>query len=152
MRTLQAGILATAVIVFGTVVIAQRSGAPARRGGTAPAAAGMRVIASAKELMHAIVIPSSEVVFKMASEQPKSDADWQTVRLQSLALAESANLLLMPGRGPDATTWNQMAKAQMDAALAAVKAADAKNADALDTASNNIYETCDNCHNKYMKK
>ena len=145
MRRFQ-GVVAAAMMLLATGVWAQQ------RGEGAPATGGMRVIATPKELMHAIVIPSSTVVFKLAGDQPKNADEWQQVRLQSLALAESANLLLMPGRGPDATTWNQMAKAMMDAASAAVKAADAKNADALDTASNDIYETCDNCHNKYMKK
>lgn len=150
MRRFQAAVVAGVILLLGTAAVAQRSTAPAGRGGAA--ANGMRVIATSKELMQAIVIPSSDVVFKIAGDQPKNADDWEKVRFQALALAESANLLLMPGRGPDATTWNQMSRAMMDAALAAVKAADAKNADALDMASNNIYETCDTCHNKYMKK
>ena len=150
MRRFQAGVVTAVVLLFGTAIAAQRSTAPAAQGGGS--AGGIRVIATAKELMHAIVIPSSEVVFKLAGDQPKNADEWQKVRFQSLALAESANLLLMPGRGPSATPWNQMAKGLMDASLSAVKAADAKNADALDTASNAIYESCDTCHNKYMKK
>ena len=118
---------------------------------TAPAPE-IKPIATAKELMLAIVIPSSDAVFKIAGEQPKTEDDWQKVRTNALAVAESGNLLLMPGRGPDAAEWKQMSKAMLDASLLAVKAADGKNVDALDMASNTLFETCDTCHNKYMKK
>ena len=143
--------VASAVVTMGAVLTAQCTGAgTGNEGGSGTS--GLRVMATSQELMHAIVIPSSDVVFKLAGEQPKSDDDWQKVRFQALALAESGNLLMMPGRGPDSTTWNQMSIAMMDAASAAVKAADSKNIEALDTASNAIYESCDTCHNKYMKK
>ena len=145
------GALAGAVVMMGAVLAAQCSGTGTGND-SGSNTSGLRVIATSQELMHAIIIPSSDVVFKLAGEQPKSDDDWQKVRVQALALAESGNLLMMPGRGPDTTTWNQMSIAMMDAASAAVKAADTKNVEALDAASNTIYESCDTCHNKYMKK
>ena len=45
-----------------------------------------------------------------------------------------------------------VALAQRDAAMMAVKAIDAHDGDALSNASDARYETCDNCHNRYMKK
>ena len=148
MRRFQ-GAVASAVVTMAAVLAAQCTGTGTEgQSGTS----GLRVMATSQELMHAIVIPSSDVVFKLAGEQPGSDDDWQKVRFQALALAESGNLLMMPGRGPDSTTWNQLSIVMMDAAAAAVKAADAKNLEALDAASDAIYESCDTCHNKYMKK
>jgi hypothetical protein len=91
-------------------------------------------------------------VFKVASEPPKDAAGWDHARNQAIALAESANLLLIDGRAPDRGDWVTLAIAQRDAAMVAVKAIDARNADALSNASDALYETCDNCHNKYMKK
>jgi cytochrome c556 len=42
--------------------------------------------------------------------------------------------------------------AQRDAAVAAIKAAESRDSDALSNASDALYETCDNCHKQYMKK
>jgi hypothetical protein len=149
MRKFQLVAAVAAVMLIGTVLSAQqRSAAKTARA----AATGMRAIMTPAEVMQAFTIPASDAVFKIAGDQPKSADDWKQVRLQSLALAESANLLLVPGRGPDAASWNQMSTAMMTSALSAAKAAEAKNLDALDTASNDIYESCDNCHKKYMKK
>ena len=143
--------LAGAVVMMSAVLAVQCSGTgTGNDSGSNPS--GLRVIATSQELMHAIIIPSSDAVFRLAGEQPKNDDDWQKVRVQALALAESGNLLMMPGRGPDTTTWNQMSIAMMDAASAAVKSADSRSVDALDAASQAIYESCDTCHNKYMKK
>lgn len=149
MRTVHGFMGAAALLLVATAVAAQR--APAR-GGIVEAPPELTALATSRELMLAIVIPSSNVVFKLAGEVPKDAEQWQEVRLQSLALAESANLLMMPGRGPDDGQWNHMGKLMLDAAKAAVKAADARNANALESASNAIYESCDSCHDKYMAK
>jgi hypothetical protein len=132
------------VLLVCTPAIAQRA--------TAPAQASMRPVASVADLMHGLVIPASDVVFTAASTPPTKAADWENVRVQALLVAESANLLMMAGRGPDRTQWNQMANAQFEAALVAVDAAKKKDVKALETASDSLYGTCDNCHSKYMKK
>jgi cytochrome c556 len=150
MRKVYGVMVAAGMLLAATSVRAQR--APAVPAGIVEAPAEMQALATPRELMLAIIIPSSKVVFTLAGDVPKDAEQWQEVRLQALALAESANLLMMPGRGPDTGAWNHTAKLLLDAASAAVKAADARNADALDSASNAIYESCDSCHNKYMAK
>lgn len=117
-------------------------------GATAP----MKAVSSVKDLMLAITIPTSEAVFKGASEPPKDSAGWLHLQLQALALAESANLLMMDGRGFSGAEWTKLSVAQRDAALVAMKAAVARNGDALSNASDALYETCDNCHARFMKK
>ena len=142
-------------VVFAATLAGVTVGAQPQQAKTAPPAAahgGMKAVATVKEVMLAITIPTSETVFKAASDPPKAAADWDHARSQALALAESANLLLMEGRAPDREAWTTLAVAQREAAMVAVKAIDAKNADALSNASDALYETCDNCHNKYMKK
>ena len=150
-RTVLLASLAFAATLAVVTVGAQPQGAKAAPA-SAAAHGGMKAVATVKEVMQAITIPASETVFKAASEAPKDDAGWEHARRQAIAVAESANLLLVEGRAPDRATWVTMAIAQRDAAMLAVKAIDAKNGDALSNASDALYETCDNCHNKYMKK
>ena len=71
---------------------------------------------------------------------------------KALALAESANLLLIPPRLITTGSWGKWAVAQRDAALAAVAAARKKDGDALSEASNALYETCEGCHKVYLPK
>jgi hypothetical protein len=145
-----------ASLVFAGALASVTVGAqqPAKAAHTATPAqhTAQKAVASVKDVMLAITIPTSETVFKAASDAPKDAAGWEQTRMQAIALAESANLLLIDGRGPRGEQWVTFAVAQREAALKAVAAIDAKNADALSTASDALYETCDNCHNKYMKK
>src|SRR4026208_2189892 len=70
-------------------------------------------------------------------ERPDGDGDPPGARrgdLQGKALrvAESANLLMMPGRARDEDRWMQDAKLMLDAGRAAYRAARAKDLAALD--------------------
>lgn len=130
------------------VTVSQTASKPA----AAPAPASIRTVATVKQLMHIAVIPSSDAVFKAAGEPPKTDDAWSEVRDCALALAESGNLLMIGTRVQDRLSWLRFSRAMVDAAAGAAKAAEAKNADALSTASDQIYETCETCHAKYMKK
>ncbi len=49
------------------------------------------------EMMTRIVQPSSDAVFYVARTPPQTDEDWRRLENQTLMLAESANLLLLPG-------------------------------------------------------
>lgn len=119
----------------------------------APVASGaMKPVGSIKDVMKAITIPTSSVVFKAASEPPKEVGGWESVQSQALALAESANLLMIAGRAPKGADWNRFAAAEREAAVVAMKAAASHDADALSNASDALYETCSNCHAQYMPK
>jgi hypothetical protein len=134
---------------IATTAAAQRGTSASGRGS---AAAAPTPLASVKDLMLAIVIPSSAIVFQVASEPPKDDKGWADARLQALAVAESANLLMLPGRVKPGPEWMQTAVKQRDVAMLAVKAIERKDAAALEQASNDLYEASDSCHNKYMDK
>src|SRR5690349_19045242 len=107
-------------------------------------------IADAKQLMHAIVIPMSNVVFRVEVEAPKDDKEWETVQNAALALAEAGNLLMIPGRAKDNAEWMKRAESLIDVSVKAKKAADEKDADAVVKIGYEIFDVCAACHDQYM--
>lgn len=73
-----------------------------------------------------------------------------TVRNAAVALTESGNLLMMVPRAKGGGEWMKRAQELIDTGEAAMRAADAKNADRLFTIGGDIYEACSNCHRQYM--
>lgn len=82
---------------------------------------------------------------------------WQAVENASLALAESTDLLLKPGRfcsngkpvpveNPD---WPRFVAQLHDAAMQANKAAQAKSTDDMLDAADAVGKSCSACHNVY---
>src|SRR5665213_2291108 len=58
-------------------------------------------VGNMSQLMINIIYPTSNALFYVDREEPKTDVQWNTLADQSLMLAESGNLLLMPGRARD---------------------------------------------------
>jgi hypothetical protein len=108
--------------------------------------------------------------------QPRTDEEWKTVRNSAITLIEAANLLSMPGRrvaathGPTDTppgngelshaemqqridsthdSFTQFARNLQDAALKALSAIEAKDAQGLMDAGGTIDEACEACHMTY---
>jgi hypothetical protein len=187
-RTLAGALLVVAVWVSSAPVLTQapaRGGGaskPAGQTGTPPAAPGGRGAGSGRkldanlaQLMRGIIYPSSNVVFAAQSElnfPPVKDpatspnlltstyGGWQAVESAALALAESANLLTIPGRmcsngvpapvtRPD---WVKFTQGLREAGLAAYKAAQAKSQDAIVDASGTVADACSACHEVYRDK
>jgi hypothetical protein len=119
-----------AVIVVGTSALAQ--------------------VASVKQLMLDFIHPASnDLLLCIHRGGPKDDADWASVRRSALALAESGNLLAIPGRARDQGDWIKDAKMLADAGTAAYKAAQAKDASALAAVADSLDASCTACHRKY---
>lgn len=148
MKAARITLAAAAFVTMVTVGFAAQT--PQR--GAPPSAAGIRTVASVMQVMQAMIKPSSDAVFAAGGEPPKDMAGWITVEYQAIALAESGNLLMIGNRVKDTGDWMKMSRAMVDASAAALKAAQAKNAGAMSTASDAVYETCENCHMKYLKK
>jgi len=110
-----------------------------------------RPIATVKEIMTALTVPSSDAIFDAQSEPPKTDEGWATVSTRALVLAEAGNLLMIGSRAKDKKEWMTRARAQVDAAVAVMKAATARDVESLSTAANALNETCDACHARYMQ-
>jgi hypothetical protein len=116
----------------------------------APAAARpTRNVGSMSDLMVKIIYPTSDALFYIESRTPKNDAEWIALEGQALMLAESANLLMMPGRARDQKQWMADAKLMLEAGAAAVKFAKTKNVDAISGLSDQLLESCTSCHKHY---
>lgn len=141
---------------------ASPSPAPGTGGGSASAdgASPYRMAASVDEVMDAILDPAADVIWdsvgtiitveKTEELEPKTDEDWMRVRYAAMTVAESGNLLMMPGRAPDDADWIKMSQALIEVGSRAVKAADAKDKVALFDAGGEIYSVCTACHEKYL--
>lgn len=146
--------------------------APAGRG----AAAQPRVYADMLQLMRSVLYPASNVIFTAQSDDPASfkpalrpstSSDpftsvwggWTAVEHSGLALAEAANLLIIPGRlcanGKPApiqnADWQMWVQELRDAGMAAYKAAQTKSQDAILEAAAVVSDSCAHCHNKYRQ-
>jgi hypothetical protein len=118
------------------------------------------VVASVKQLMNGIIDPAADVVFGSVStiitaegteeRAPRTDEEWETVGNSAVALAESANLLMMDGRAIDAD-WIRIAKEMADASLVALKAVEAKDPEAVLASGEGIYMSCETCHQRYQR-
>jgi hypothetical protein len=108
--------------------------------------------ATVKQVMVTMTIPASDAIFSAASETPKDAKGWQEVRNAAVTLAESGKLLIAGGLAKDSTTWVDMARALVAQAQATQKAVDAKDADALAQAGDDVYATCETCHERYMER
>ena len=126
--------------------------------------------------MRGILYPSSNVIFAAQDDlsefTPPADPStspnpltttyggWQAVENAALALAESANLVLLPGRmcsnGKPAPVqradWVKYAQGLRDAGMAAYKAAQSKSQDAMVEVSGTVAEACSACHDVYREK
>lgn len=81
---------------------------------------------------------------------PHTDEEWIAVRNHAAIVAESANLLMIPGRAFNQEDWMAKARALADAAAVAIQAAEVKDPEALFDAGGEIYQACSNCHAKYL--
>ena len=116
-------------------------------------------VASIEQIMETIVHPSATVVFQSVGTvftmqgveeiAPKTAAEWTVVQNNSLALAEAGNLLMMEGRAVDREGWMLAARGLVDKAERAMKAAEAKDTDALFTANSDVFIACTDCHKTY---
>lgn len=96
-----------------------------------------------------IIYPASDAIFYITTRTPTSDAEWTELQGKALAVAESANLLMMPGRARDQERWMADAKLMLDAGRTAYRAARAKDVAALEAVNDALYESCTSCHQHY---
>jgi hypothetical protein len=158
---------AITVAVVVPVVSMQAQGAAPR--GAAPDVDLLHV-------MRGILFPSANVVFAAQDDltvwKPAADPStspnpltstyggWTAVENASLALVESANLLLIPGRlcssGKRAPVqradWIKFVQGLRDAGNAAYKAAQSKSQDAIVAATGDLADACSACHAVYREK
>jgi hypothetical protein len=128
-------------------------------------------------MMRGILFPNANVVFAAQGADPaeipqaadpalatdplaSTYGGWQAVENSGLALAEAANLLIIPGRqcangraAPvENADWVNFVQGLRDAGMTAFKAAQSKNQDSILEASDVVTTACANCHDKYREK
>jgi cytochrome c556 len=140
--------------------------------------------ATVKDLMLAIIDTNADVVWESVSSvsnekglvetRPQTDEDWQKVRRGAVALAEGANMLMIPGRrvarpgeksetpgvelepeemdaliAKDPAAFHKRAADLRTAALEILDAVDKKDADKVFAIGEHIERACENCHSHY---
>jgi len=139
-------------------------------------AAAPKVDANLLQLMRGILYPASNVVFAAQEDvsklAPVADPSvspnpltstyggWLAVENAGLALAESANLIALPGRvcsnGKPAPVqradWLKYTQGLRTAGLAVYKAAKTKNPDAIVEVAGMVSDACAACHDVYREK
>ena len=177
--------IALHAVLLGVIVTAgacQKAAPPADA--AAPVQPTYAPTATIKDLMLSIVDPSADVVWLSVTTvqsaagtvdtAPKNEEEWQKVRQGAIALAEAANLLIMPGRhvakpgeksetpgvelepsemevliNKDRAAWEKRARALHDAALNVVKAVDTKDSQKVFEVGEEIEVACESCHRQY---
>jgi hypothetical protein len=169
----------TCALVAGLAVVLVTAQAAPRQATPAPAGkagATAKVDATLAQLMRGVVYPASNVVFAAQGDLGKFPAaadpavspnpltstygGWQAVENASLALAESVNLLMLPGRlcsnGKPAPVrradWAKFADGLRQAGMASYKAAQKKDQDAMVEASGAVADACSACHEVYRDR
>jgi hypothetical protein len=169
------GLMGMVVLVVGC---ATQSPAPA----PAPAGPTATPHANLAQVMRGIPFPNSNIIFDTQSLDPEAQKDkkpgdtsapvgasaqynsvyggWQAVENAALALQETANLIMIPGRlcengkpvplGDE--DYKKAATGLIEAGRVAYKAAQSKNLDAMLEAGGTVTDACAACHEKYRDK
>jgi hypothetical protein len=172
-------LLAGVAVSFGQTAPA-RGAAPPAGGAAQPAgrgAAQMTTHGNLAQLMKGVFFPNSNIIFAAQDTDPStvkpapdpstatdpiqsSYGGWEAVQNAGIALAEGANLLMVPGRrcsngremplnDPD---WPKFVQAMKDAGVASAKAAQSRNLDNMLMAADAMTTACGNCHDKFREK
>lgn len=114
---------------------------------------------SVSEIMLSVLEPASDTLWDNAGwiesaagyEElyPTTDEGWAFVRAQAAVVAESGNLLALPGRALDNDAWMIYSQGIVDAGLTAMKAADERNEEDFFQAGATLYSVCTACHQAY---
>jgi hypothetical protein len=130
-----------------------------------------------RQVMRGILFPNSNVVFLAQGTDPATvpkDADgttsvnplasvyggWEAIENSSIALAEAANLLTIPGRTcangkpvpVQNADWQRFVQGLRDAGIASYRAAQTKDMDKMLDAADTLTNACSECHDVYREK
>ena len=106
--------------------------------------------ATMKQLMLDMIYPASnDILLLIYRGGPKDENEWAAARRDAMNLAESGNLLLMPGRAREQGDWTMHVKMLADVGASAYKAAEEKNVQALTAVAAPLDASCTSCHKQY---
>ena len=108
-----------------------------------------RNVGTMSDLMVKIIYPASDALFYIESRTPKTESEWTVLEGQALMVAESANLLMLPGRARDQKQWMADAKLMLDAGADAYTAAKKRDVNGIVMVGERLLESCTSCHKNY---
>ena len=136
-----------------------------------------KAAANVLQLMRGIMFPNSNLIYAAQGKDPAewppakrpssainplegTYGKWEAVENSSLVIAETANLLTIPGRScsngsPAPVTdaeWLKFVQGLRDAGMQSYAAAQSKNSDKILDGSDAITTACGNCHVRYRDK
>lgn len=114
-----------------------------------------------KHIMQWVLDPAADLIWDSAGSiitaegteelAPTTEEGWLAVQHSAVVVAETANLLIMPGRARDDQDWQEISLAMVDVGMRARAAAEAKDSDALFEAGGELYRVCVSCHSRYIQ-
>lgn len=187
------GLTGAGLVLLAAIIAACSSSPPApppaQTASTPQAAAlwgDLKPVVSVKELMKFMIDPVADNIFNavgstltkqgMVDVEPKTEADWDKIRIGAVSLAEAASLLKIrrpftpPGdennsTGPDAVElspaqitakverdpveWNARVEALRNVALEALDVVEKKDVNELWDLGENLDKACEACHRSY---
>lgn len=108
-----------------------------------------KTVGSISQVMISITYPTSDAIFYVQRNPPKTEKEWSDLQAQALMLAESGNLLMMGSRARDQGDWIKESQELVDVGAAAYKATLAKDLDAIVALNQRLNDACVVCHQQY---
>lgn len=119
-----------------------------------------RAITDTRTFMNWILDPSADVIWGAsgwiiteAGEQdltPTTQEGWDAVRNAAATIAESGNLLMMPGHAMEGDDWIEISQGLTATAELLIDAAERKDSEAIFNLGGTLYNVCVSCHQLYV--
>ena len=117
-------------------------------------------IANLKQIMRAIALPNSNLIFDVQSKPPKDEMEWKSVENAAMAIAEFSNLITMPGRLREngqpvpvqRADWRKFSRSLVSAGESCYKAAQSRKPDAVGNCTDQLSDSCSTCHDVYRDR
>ena len=106
-------------------------------------------VGTVSQIMISITYPTSDAIFYVERNPPKTEKEWNDLQAQALTLAESGNLLMMGRRARDQGDWIKESQELVDVGAAAYKAALVKDLPAILALNQRLNDACVACHQQY---
>jgi hypothetical protein len=163
-RTLQWLFLVSVLMFISGIGFVIAAGRTAKTAAPAEAAAAPAVptVANVKHVMLAMTMPNAAAIWDSVStivddkgiteNQPRTDEEWAAVEASAAVLAESANMLLSKDRAVDSGNWAKFATELRNSSNTALAAAQKKDPEGILAVGEVINESCDACHESYLRQ
>lgn len=176
MRVLSVGftLLFLAAIVAAQTPSSKAAPAPSS---AAPAPSSQKAVGTLAQVMRGIYFPNANLIFDVQQKDPGAPpaklsegggrsvsetfagiyTGWQVVENAAIALAQSVDLITIPGRlcqngkpvPVQRADFQKYAQGMREAGIAALKTAQTKNLEQMIEVTNQVADACANCHEKY---